>query len=1443
MDVDVKKSDIIIRNFFSKFSQIVIQSRFQFQENEPKKESKWFNIRLHDIQRLEEDSIINNYKKIPIPEFLPLIIDIYLDISPCLLNKKVYIRDEENKNNIENLVEIDTTSSRQKKKIILLERWRLSLTSNEVKNKIESSLTYKKAIIFFRSLFMQIRMMPTYKLLKQLKNNFKSSDPQTPRPHIIYNISNSIGQFSENYEEIGLDAPFNAKDMSEKSLGNVETIRGIFSIYVSYRKYCQIIFKDIPMQISEIHSNEKEENHTNELLKTLRPRSYQHKVKSINTQPPSSILSKPKQQISPTISLQKKEINYDTLSTLPKLSLNTENPPFSNPITTTTTTTTTDISKELNSIKNTENNSEHFDNSSNLELLNLDHTSQQQQQQQQQQINKDCNIKNNSINISNRIDDPLASAPLTMMNTLKNNTEMENDSIFTKTDSLSLSNNEGNKSSLLSSELKSYKLNIFSHKNDSYHDEEQNQNKLNRLVSNNKNSQNVINKYDTQNQSQANKFQINSSLPSQQTNLHTNINTHHSSFRQFQTQLSNTNLNSCNSKFTYSNSLGSNSSDISEKNRWNTHNLNKPSNPNFKSYTITQDNTNSTILPSATSLNANNNSINSYSSEFELGNKYLFVNKKHLSTPTFFSYSAGSNQTPPFNVNNIENYKKQFKSKGSISKSSSVSSLSFKYKYLQDNEFNNIICKNENLKGNSFKIQDNNPSNIKNALQQFKQLNISNNEFTNNLYDSIISSNLISSLDEEHLNDYILSHQNNKNQAIINKSYNSLNDLNSLKINSTNSNNHSISNEIINESYNGNNSSSNHIAQINTALTIKDVEQLKKNNHSLKGKASSINSYNTSCASPHSTASTNSSFVNLFPLSDIEQESDTSILPLPTFATIPQNNKHHSFSSTINDNDTGIPPSIIDSYHNNSAFKNVLPSEYNPSFEDRSILDIEDQPSYSSSTQNLYFSPRKSSFSNISFNHQTNLDHKYIPHPLKTSSNHLSLSPNISFNNELSNHLQNKELEPNSNSLRLNYNENDDTNTSNHYDNNTYNSNNDYYQGENSSYKYEYESKNSSNNNSNSKHKSLIIEYNNENVNDYYKHFHNDNVYKPNSTIFSFNNVYYYRRQSDSSLGYRDRYSLPSYNKFKSMNNIYQIENREIDKKMNNFLNTNYYTYLNEIEQTDFDNVKNSNLIQKNRKTMINSQASSPTTTTTLPVMQTTTTTTQSTTSDIEINNKTNTTTSTTKEPPSILFTSASPISFNINNKTQKEVNNNHHDVTSSSSSSSPSSSFTKNYLFDSISTSAPINYPAFSKRNYDKLHGNNSIKRNNRSHSLSYTNPYPVLHCLPEASSLTPNDHVYSNSYSPTYSSGLSFYPSQQTKNSSKSTSQTHSHSRESHNHNHSYSHQYYYDSNSSENYDSIHPFIPIYENEAYYEQAFFHNHRHRHHFYSNPNFLDNTK
>ncbi|KAL6625104.1 hypothetical protein U3516DRAFT_823811 [Neocallimastix sp. 'constans'] len=176
------------------------------------------------------------------------------------------------------------------------------------------------------------------------------------------------------------------------------------------------------------------------------------------------------------------------------------------------------------------------------------------------------------------------------------------------------------------------------------------------------------------------------------------------------------------------------------------------SNPNLSGNDITMtpffhNNNNNNNSTNDVTTNFSNSSTKEFSypeSEF-LNNKYLFVNKKHLSTPSIFSNSGSSiNYTPPFTE--IDNYKKQ--SKGSLSKSSSVSSLSFKYIYMQDKSYGNLV------KNNNPNVQANNPLNIKDALQYFKQLNISNKKFTNNLYDSIVFSHSRSSLDEENINNY-----------------------------------------------------------------------------------------------------------------------------------------------------------------------------------------------------------------------------------------------------------------------------------------------------------------------------------------------------------------------------------------------------------------------------------------------------------------------------------------------------------------------------------------------------------------------------------------------------------------------------------------------------------------------------------------------------------------
>ncbi|ORX64826.1 hypothetical protein BCR32DRAFT_272948 [Anaeromyces robustus] len=910
--MDINKSDIIIRKFFSTFAQIIVQSRFNFQKDEIKKESKWFNIRLNDIQRIEEDPVIYNYKKIPIPDFLPLIIDIYLDISPCLSTQKVYIKNEDEK---DSFVEIDASSSinnnnntydhhkssthhREKKKILLLERWRLSLNSTEINKKLESSITYKKAIIFFRTLYMQIRMMPTYKLLKRLRMKNKELDPSEPRPHIIYKISNAIGQLSQNYEEIGFDAPFNARDMTEKSFGNVETVRGVFSIYISYRKYCQIIFKDIPIQSSEDKQYQEynnEDNITNELLKTLRPRSFQPNPQNFSpskSRRPQSILS----------------------------------------------------------------------------------------------LKRNINDSNNNNN--------------------------EN-------------NNESN-----------YKI------------------------------------------------------------------------------------------------------DLGKENQFN-------------------------------SVNQNSNLID---------------------------------------VNEItirNNAKKQYRD--GLSKSSSVSSLSFKYKYMQDKDYGNIAQNNDNSQNGSNK-QISNPNNIKNVLQQFKQLNISNKEFTNNLYDSIVYTRSRSSLDEENSNSYMINNQMNTNNQKFENSK-AFNDLNFYKLNQD-----SIPNEY---SYlSGSNTNMNNIdlrknynnfKNGNTMTILTTINNNNNNNNSNNNtKAPSLKSFNTSCPSPHSTRSTNSSFVNLFSLSDIEIDSEPSLVNVPTFATLPQN-------KNLKDNGTNEATfsntnSITNSYLNHSAFKNVLPHQnlnYNEDLDDSLLL------------QDFYYSPQKSSFASL------DIKRRSLNSPFLKKKSSLSSMQNNSNNN-------------------------------------------------------------------------LTIEYHNENIDDYYnKNFHNENLYKSSSIKFNFNSEYY-RRQSDSIIpsGNHHRNQLSSFYKYKSLNNIYQ-KDKDINQKMVSFYNSNnnYESggrngfnrgNFNNLNEFDFDNVRDFNLIQKSRKLNNNNNNSLNN--------KLNNNSNYNRHSDPNIN--TNSYENSNNNPPSISLTSPSPVPF----KPRKSITIQNNSPPSSSSSSMNSS---RNHSYDNISTSAPINYPTFSRRHY----------------------------------------------------------------------------------------------------------------------------------------------
>ncbi|KAI8847145.1 autophagy-related protein 13 [Chytridium lagenaria] len=102
---------------------------------------------------------IHSPPHIPSP---PLIIDIFLDLSEMTPTQHLILKDE-------------TTLRRHRiqhpqKPRILLETWQLSLSFfTPGLNSPEVAVIYKKAVVFFRSLYSFARLLPSYRLFKRVR--------------------------------------------------------------------------------------------------------------------------------------------------------------------------------------------------------------------------------------------------------------------------------------------------------------------------------------------------------------------------------------------------------------------------------------------------------------------------------------------------------------------------------------------------------------------------------------------------------------------------------------------------------------------------------------------------------------------------------------------------------------------------------------------------------------------------------------------------------------------------------------------------------------------------------------------------------------------------------------------------------------------------------------------------------------------------------------------------------------------------------------------------------------------------------------------------------------------------------------------------------------------------------------------------------------------------
>ncbi|KAF9969497.1 autophagy protein 13 [Actinomortierella ambigua] len=256
-----QKADQILQNFYVKVIQIVLLARVTHPDplaNQPvrkgslrgaplvKKTSKWFNLELEDLEIYKDDAKF--WRAAAITESPPMmVVELFLDTSEMSPNQVLVLIDENNQKNridihgngnsgLGSLHPYHRQQHQKTRKNILIESWSLTLGNTLPEPVPEPPVVYKKSIIFFRSLYAYMRLLPAYQLYRRLRKQnhslkigFRvSRGHQTPEDSIL-----------RSDHDIGIEVPLVEGEtrpmITEYRFGQVETPVGSFSLNVTYR--------------------------------------------------------------------------------------------------------------------------------------------------------------------------------------------------------------------------------------------------------------------------------------------------------------------------------------------------------------------------------------------------------------------------------------------------------------------------------------------------------------------------------------------------------------------------------------------------------------------------------------------------------------------------------------------------------------------------------------------------------------------------------------------------------------------------------------------------------------------------------------------------------------------------------------------------------------------------------------------------------------------------------------------------------------------------------------------------------------------------------------------------------------------------------------------------------------------------------------------------------
>ncbi|KAF7551063.1 hypothetical protein G7Z17_g5274 [Cylindrodendrum hubeiense] len=249
----VKKLDQIIQNFYAKTAALVLDSRIKVKPsrnvNGGRRANKWFQIETDEIDDFREElKIWKNCGSLD-NRPPPMVIEVYLDASQLKESQSLVIVDENGKrwdvmeqlNSSGSSTDSPPGSSRRNPDVIL-ERWRVDLKPTGAMPTDDFGPTlptiYKKAIVFFRSLFITTRLLPAWK--------FASQGPaKHSHPALIPRIRIRTSEPSRpRLDQLRLPIDGRPDPVTEYMFGDLEVPVGRLSTFVTYRNDCNFRVDD-----------------------------------------------------------------------------------------------------------------------------------------------------------------------------------------------------------------------------------------------------------------------------------------------------------------------------------------------------------------------------------------------------------------------------------------------------------------------------------------------------------------------------------------------------------------------------------------------------------------------------------------------------------------------------------------------------------------------------------------------------------------------------------------------------------------------------------------------------------------------------------------------------------------------------------------------------------------------------------------------------------------------------------------------------------------------------------------------------------------------------------------------------------------------------------------------------------------------------------------------